>query len=434
MTTTTATRSFESDPNQSLAYEKLPFTGMSKTYCVDRQVADSACTATAYLCGVKANYQTIGVNAKVFYKECDAQVVKKNRTPSIAEWAIKAGKGAGIVTNMRVTHASPAGVYANTANRNWENDAEVEKSGCDASLVDDIAEQLVRNAPGNALRVIMGGGRRNFRSKNHIDEEGDEGKRNDDVDLVSEWLESKKNQGKYVWNREELLKVDTKNVSYLLGLFESSHMFYNLEVLEEGRDEFEPTLAEMVEKAIDVLTSEPNGYFLFVEGGLIDHGHHSNRAKQSLDETREFSKAIELAMSKIDLDETLVVVTSDHSHSFSYGGYPERDANILRTTGEEAEDGMESMFLSYANGKGYKKHVKEEGGRVDPKTLKKPSDFRHPATLPKDSETHGGDDVGVYAAGPWAHLFTGNFEEHTIPHMMAFAACIGDGIKACDEK
>lgn len=107
MPTTTATRSYLGDPNMSLSYENLPFVGMSKTYCIDRQVADSACTATAYLCGVKTNYQTIGVNAKISYKECDVVLVEENQTPSIAKWAFEAGKAAGLVTNMRVTHASP---------------------------------------------------------------------------------------------------------------------------------------------------------------------------------------------------------------------------------------------------------------------------------------------------------------------------------------
>lgn len=105
--TTTATRSYLGDPNMSLSYETLPFIGMSKTYCVDRQVADSACTATAYLCGVKSNFETIGVNAKVVNKDCDAAQVDENRTPSIAKWALDAGKGAGLVTTTRVTHASP---------------------------------------------------------------------------------------------------------------------------------------------------------------------------------------------------------------------------------------------------------------------------------------------------------------------------------------
>lgn len=47
-------------------------------------------------------------------------------------------------------------------------------------------------------------------------------------------------------------------------------------------------------------------------------------------------------------------------------------------------------------------------------------------------ETHGGDDVGIFARGPYAHLFAGTLEQNTIPHIMAFAACIGDGITACN--
>lgn len=325
-------------------------------------------------------------------------------------------------------------MYAHTASRNWENDAEVLKSKCDPEITDDIAEQLVRNDVGSKLRVIMGGGRENFRPKETLDEEGDKGKRTDGADLIHEWLNSKNNKGTYVWNREDLLNVNGSNTDYLLGLFESSHMFYHLEAIEEGRQDFEPTLSEMVDKAIDILDTEEKGYFLFVEGGLIDHGHHSNAAKLSLDETKEFSKAIEMTLNKVNLDETLIVVTSDHSHSFSYSGYPKRNDDILGTTGSNALDNMSSMILSYANGKGYHKHVKTEGGRVDPKTLAKPIDFRYPATLPRDSETHGGDDVGVYAVGPWSHLFTGNFEQHVIPHMMAYASCIGNGLKVCDNE
>lgn len=90
------------------------------------------------------------------------------------------------------------------------------------------------------------------------------------------------------------------------------------------------------------------------------------------------------------------------------------------------------MILSYANGLGYYKHVNKEGVREDPSTMARPADFRYPATIPKDGETHGGEDVTVYASGPWSHLFTGNYEQHTIAHMMAFASCIGNGLKACD--
>ncbi|KAJ8956590.1 hypothetical protein NQ314_006676 [Rhamnusium bicolor] len=58
-------------------------------------------------------------------------------------------------------------------------------------------------------------------------------------------------------------------------------------------------------------------------------------------------------------------------------------------------------------------------------------DFRFPAVSKLSSETHGGDDVGIFARGPWAHLYSGVLEQHTIPHIMAYASCVGEGRTAC---
>lgn len=59
--------------------------------------------------------------------------------------------------------------------------------------------------------------------------------------------------------------------------------------------------------------------------------------------------------------------------------------------------------------------------------------FKRPGLAPLESETHGGDDVGIFARGPWSHLFTGVNEQNIIPHIMAYASCVGDGITVCDE-
>ena len=94
------------------------------------------------------------------------------------------------------------------------------------------------------------------------------------------------------------------------------------------------------------------------------------------------------------------------------------------------------MTISYANGLGFYKHVDEaKGTRANVREMEDAGadDFRFPAMLPVDLETHGGEDVAVYASGPWAHLFTGSYEQNVIPHMMAYAACIGNGLKACPE-
>lgn len=128
----------------------------SQTYCVDRQVAESACTATAYLTGVKGNYETIGVSAAVKQNDCVGSLAPQNRTDSIAQWAIAAGKAAGLVTTTKVTHASPAGTYAHTSNRNWESDKELNEAAANASDVnrcEDIAKQLMTGHPGKDFKA-----------------------------------------------------------------------------------------------------------------------------------------------------------------------------------------------------------------------------------------------------------------------------------------
>jgi len=107
-----------------------------------------------------------------------------------------------------------------------------------------------------------------------------------------------------------------------MGLFEGSHMKYRLETIADQSVDKEPTLPEMVDIAIDILKKNENGFFLFVEGGKIDLAHHDNRARIAVDETAEFSKAIALARNKLSEDDTLIVVSSDHSHVMSFAGYP----------------------------------------------------------------------------------------------------------------
>lgn len=57
--------------------------------------------------------------------------------------------------------------------------------------------------------------------------------------------------------------------------------------------------------------------------------------------------------------------------------------------------------------------------------------YQYPSVLPLTHETHGGDDVAVFALGPWSHLFTGLYEQNVIPHIIGYAACLGEGLTVC---
>ncbi|EDV96436.1 membrane-bound alkaline phosphatase [Drosophila grimshawi] len=430
LATLAAARNYIGGEEKKLSFEEFPYTGLSKTYCVDKIVPDSASTSTSYLCGVKANYGTIGVNAHIKRGDCLAMANEANHVFSLGKWAMDAGKAAGLVTTTRVTHASPSGVYAHTADREWENNALLEEAcGELATGLDDIAVQLIHGEVGSKLKVVLGGGKRNFFDPEHYDK----GRRTDGRNLVEEF-EALSKGNTYVKNRKKLLKVDPKETDRLLGLFSKSHMHYHLEQLAD-EDNNEPTLEEMTEKAIEMLENEENGYFLFVEGGKIDISHHDTMARIALDETAELSKAVRRAREMTSEEDTLIVVTSDHSHAFSLGGYQPRGSDIFGAAETPGTDGKSYLPLSYANGKSFDIYYdKEAHERVDPNSLLTGNDFEQlfPATAPLESETHGGEDVAVFASGPWAHLFTGVYEQNSIPHTMAFAACVGDGKTACD--
>lgn len=99
--------------------------------------------------------------------------------------------------------------------------------------------------------------------------------------------------------------------------------------------------------------------------------------------------------------------------------------------GQNADDNLPYATISYANGPGYERNV-DHDGRLNLKRVDMhEKTYEFPSTVPLGLETHGGDDVAVFASGPWAHLFTGTFEQHYIPHAMAYAACIGHGKTAC---
>lgn len=434
LTTIAATRMLLGNEEAQLSFEKFPYTGLSKTYCVDSQVADSACSATAYLTGVKGNIETIGVNSQVTRLNCTEGLDQSKYTYSIAKWAQEADMSTGFVTTTRVTHASPAGLYAHTPYRDWENDAMINAAGCDSEQNLDIARQLIYGETGKNFNVILGGGRCEFYDKNQKDFYGNSGYRSDGRDLITDWINLHSNDtADYVHNKTGLSQINSDKIDYLLGLFACSHNEYNLDNIENGKTDTNPSLLDMTKVAIKILSKNPQGFFLFVEGGRIDHAHHNNNPRYALDETKEFHETIEYVRNEFSDDDTLIIVTADHAHTFTYSGYPVRGNDIFGSSDQLAEDNLKYTTLSYANGPGYKAHT-STSGRVDPLSvdLTKSSSL-YTATVPLDSETHGGQDVGVWASGPCSHFFTGNYEQNYIAHAIAYCACIGDGDKICPE-
>ncbi len=163
-----------------------------------------------------------------------------------------------------------------------------------------------------------------------------------------------------------------------------------------------------------------------VEAGRIDHAHHAGNAYRALTDTVELSNAVRKALEKTNAKDTLIVVTADHSHTFTIAGYPERGNPILGLVKQPGDDEVCQR---------QKRHALHHAGLRQRPRLSRPEcspgpdrmvdtahpDFLQEAAVPLDSETHAAEDVAVFASGPKAHLFHGVQEQSYIYQVMANA-------------
>jgi alkaline phosphatase len=240
-----------------LVLESFPFTGFSKTYSADNFVTDSGAGGTAIATGVKTKNGMIGVGP-------DSAVVT-----SITEIAYKNGLATGVLSTSSVTHATPASFVAHNAGRgNYE----------------DIAKDFLNGT----VNVFIGGGEDHFR------------KRADNDDLA---LKLEKQGYDVVYTMDELKKSNSRKIA---GLLAKEHMLK----ASEGRTGMLP---EMVKKAIEVLSRDRDGFFMMVEGSMIDWGAHEKNLGYTAAEVIDLDNAVGVAKEFADKNgETLIVVTADH--------------------------------------------------------------------------------------------------------------------------
>lgn len=259
-------------------------------------VGESAACATAMFTGIKTNAEVIGFDAKTKYNNCTASK-PTNKLMTLFDWAQEAGMKTGFVTTTRVSHATPAALYAHTSNRYWEDDSKVPVTY--RKYCKDITRQLVEGTPGRNINVIMGGGRRSWLplmppeyGTNQTAKKG--GKRWDSRNLVFEWLKDKQYKGqvaKYVTTRSEMFEVGD-GIDYLLGLFSYTHLAFHADRSRDEETREQPSLLEMTRMALKVLNHNSTGFVLVVESGRIDHAHHHNNAYRALDETLALEEAV----------------------------------------------------------------------------------------------------------------------------------------------
>ncbi len=425
----------------SLSFEHLPYLAHAKVYNTNQQIPDSAGTMSAMMSGIKTKAGLIGLNQNVTRGICDPS--KETETTSFLTLAENHGLATGIISTAGVTHATSAATYAHAADRNWESwidlPPEARSAGCK-----DIADQLIQFPAGDGLDVALGGGRSNFLPRDSAFNSGEqsgaiEGLRTDGRNLVEEW-KTNHPQGRYIIDQAGFDSIDTEQTTKLLGLFNEYHMHYERDRKSDILGE--PSLSEMTLKAIQVLDNNPKGFFLMVEAGRIDEAHHIGSAAYALSETIELSNAVRVALENTSSDNTLIIVAADHSNAMTMAGYTTRGNPILGpvigntisgvSAGRPtlAADGYAFTTLTYANGRGYAEGVpgderynlaidnqRHDITNVDTQD----PGFHQDAAVPTARETHSGEDVAIYASGPWAHLFHKTHEQNYVFHVMNHA-------------
>lgn len=411
----------ESGEENLLYFEQFPHLALAKTYNTNAQTPDSAGTMSAIVTGVKTFVGALAVDSAAERGNCASTFGRERVT--LLDLASLAGMATGVVTDTRITHATPAALFAKAADRGWESDSGVPPTAR-AEGCRDIARQLLEYDLGGGIDVVLGGGRRAFLPSDSPDPEypAVPGHRSDERNLIDEW-QARYPEGRYVWKQSQFDAVPSRLNGPVLGLFEPSHMRYEHDRLKDHAGE--PSLTEMTRRSIEWLQHNENGFFLMVEGGRIDHAHHLNNAHRALTNTIEFAAAVRAAHEMTDPSETLIIVTADHGHAMAFGGYGERGNPItglaVRPGEGEADErmmrdtqGQPMTVLSYYNGPGYRGGLRPDFSRIDPTD----PDFLPEATVSLSSATHSGEDVPVYATGPGAQAVSGVFEQNVLFHIM----------------
>jgi alkaline phosphatase len=355
----TAARLYSVGREGELAMDTLPIAGMARTWSTESVVPDSAAAGTALATGVKTFNMAIAVDPA------------KNPVQTILEMAQEAGKSVGLVTTDQLAEATPASFAAHNADRN-----------------DHLGIAL--DMFGHDVDVLLGGGEDYFLPVGTPGCYPDDGDRTDHRNLVDEAVAKGYD---YVCNEADFNAVDPEVTDKLLGTFGDYAM----------TRPYAPSLAEMAAKAIAILSKNPEGFFLMVEGHQIDWAAHGNDALNTIGDTLGFDQAVEAALDfQAEHPDTLVIVTADHAT----GGLAIEDVPQDEACPEPLpDDPRECKTVLHEDGP-----FEERGG----------ASF----WLDWTSVHHTGEDVPVTAAGPHASDLAGYYEDTHIFQVMREALAL----------
>ena len=250
-----------------LVMNAMPHQATTRTCSANSLVTDSAAAATAIACGTKTYNGAVGVDAK------------RRRLESVAEVAHKAGKAVGIVTTVTINHATPAGFYGHRGGRG-------EGYGLGLDLL------------ASGFDYFAGGGLEGHDDRRNAEYRGDV------YELAA--------KAGYRFVRRDRAAFDALKPGCGKVWFVATEGAMP-DAIDAGLWKGVPTLAEMTAKGIELLSADPDGFFMMVEGGRIDWAGHANDAATNLREVLALDDAVKVALDwQREHPELLVVVTGDH--------------------------------------------------------------------------------------------------------------------------
>lgn len=421
-----------------LAFDDMPNTALIGTSGSDSLITDSANSMSAYTTGHKT-----AVNAMGVYVSRASDNLSHPKVETITELIKRNTKMAvGIVSDAELEDATPGAMVAHTRRR------------ADKQY---IADQLLASG----AEVILGGGSAYF-----YPQSSKGSKRKDEKDLVQEF---KRNGYQLAFTKQELASIsEDKNTKKLFGVFHPDNMDGSLDRLylkKNTVDQYpnQPDLTEMTKAAINVLSKNPNGFFLMVEAALIDKFNHPLDWERAAFDTIMLSNAVDIAknFAKTHPD-TLIIVTPDHTHSGSISGvvHDDKPGPLRERVGIYAEAGYPNypkadiqgypsqidvskrLAFFYGNYPDHYEtlHPKMDGTFVpaikaadgkyvaNPKYLQLQEDAIHiGGNLPSHQESgvHTADDALLNAMGPGSEKFKGFMDNTQVFKIMVESLGLG---------
>jgi alkaline phosphatase len=277
LTNVTATRTRLNGPaGAPLNLETLDRVGYMRTHSETNTVTDSSAAASAFACGEKF------VNNEVCY-HADG----RPNNQSLLELAKSRGMATGLVATQTITHATPAAFASHLAARKCEN---------------EIARQYVMETQPD---VLLGGGRATFKTATLTS----------GCPSPGDFIAAALGQGyTYVTTSDEMWKAASGSTGKVLGLFADTYLTPEYQRKKGGA---QPGLPDMTAVALAILERKQAGFFLMVEGSLIDSANHAENPDYQFGEMLAFDESVKVVLNWINAsperkEETLLIVVPDH--------------------------------------------------------------------------------------------------------------------------